>query len=269
MNDCKRIGFPPGRALVSIDISSDAHLELREWNGKNVVWLNAPLRCDAEWGLAHHVAKVLNAIEGKTAAWRIAETIDSSSKNGPHAVVIYAHTESALTDPQIMAAVAGFFRRVVPQSGIGDGELPAPADAHMETIESHAIEFMQHLGNKNIPRPMLVRVGSEVVADVRGRWASGAPVDDPPAEEVKMLAHFDGLIYSKRIMLLLMKRRSVELCFDPEDLSIDLPQLCENFGRLYVVLVVRKVVNGKETLHLVRMKEATQEDLETPLETYA
>ena len=65
MDGSEKGGFIPGQALVRIAVSVDASLEVRDWNGTNVVWLHAPLRCDEEWKVASHVAEVLNALAGQ------------------------------------------------------------------------------------------------------------------------------------------------------------------------------------------------------------
>lgn len=266
MEDCKESGFKPGQALVRIVVSADASLEVREWNGANVVWLHAPLRCEEEWKVASYVAEVLNALAGEKPTCRIAEVIDKSAKTGSHSLVVYADTASTLTEDQVKAAVASFFLRIVPQRGIGAGDMAKPEPAHMDKVEGHASEFIQRYGNKNISRSMLVSVGDELVADVRGRWASGAAVDDPPVEQRTMLAHFDGFTFSKRVLFLRNKRRGFEVCFDHEMFASKLPQMCGDMQRIYKVVVDRKVVSGNETLHLLHMEEADQNDLGTPLE---
>jgi hypothetical protein len=269
MDSCEKGGFIPGQALVRIAVSADASLEVRESNGANVVWLHAPLRCEEEWKVASYVAEFLNALAGTTPTCRIAEVIDKSAKTGSHSLVIYAYTESTLTQDQVKAAVASFFLRIVPQRGIDAGNLAKPALVDPDKVEAHAVEFIQRHRNKIISRPMLVSVGSEVVADVRGRWASGAAVDDPPVEQRTMLARFDGFNFSKRVIFLREKRRGFEVCFDHEAFANKLTKMCEDMQRLYKVVVERKVVSGNETLHLVQMEEADQKDLDTPLERHA
>ncbi len=269
MDVYKNDKFLPGQALVRIAVSADASLEVRELNGANVVWLHAPLQCEEEWKVASHVAEVLNALAGTTPTCRIAEVIDKSAKTGSHSLVIYAYTESTLTQDQVKAAVASFFLRIVPQRGIDAVNLAKPAPVDPDKVEAHAVEFIQRHRNKIISRPMLVSVGSEVVADVRGRWASGAAVDDPPVEQRTMLARFDGFNFSKRIVFLREKRRGFEVCFDHEAFASKLAKMCEDMQRLYKVVVERKVVSGNETLHLVQMEEADRNDLDTPLERNA
>ena len=109
MNGCEKGGIIPGQTIVRIAVSADASLEVREWNGTNVVWLHAPLRCEEEWKVATYVAEFLNALAGTTPTFRIAEVVDKSVKPGSHALVIYAISKSTLTQDQVKAAVASFF----------------------------------------------------------------------------------------------------------------------------------------------------------------
>jgi hypothetical protein len=269
MDGCVKGGFIPGQALVRIAVSADASLEVRESNGTNVVWLHAPLRCEEEWKVATYVAEFLNALAGTTPTFRIAEVIDKSEKTGSHSLVIYAISESPLTQDQVKAAVASFFMRIVPQRGINAGDLAKPGLVDMDKVEAHAVEFVRLHSNKNISRPMLVSVGSEVVSDVRGRWASAAAVNDPPAEQRTMLVRFDGFNFFKRMMFLREKRRGYEVCFDHEAYVSKLAKMCEDMQRIYKVVVERKVISGNETLHLVQMEEADLKDLDTALERNA